>query len=208
MTKILENHTTVAASDAMNVAKDYRLNTRYVRVVMTPTGTVAATGAFTVSAGTLDAGVNYFAEVTVNGVDILGAPVDHTGDNSTTATALAAAITSYVSVPNYTAAAVGAVVTITAVAAGSAPNGFVVAVDAPGDAAVTAVANMADGDEDLGTGSVKLQGRMSPDDTWFDLGTAYTATGFQLVALPQQIRFNVTAATTMSFDAWVDAAPT
>ena len=108
-------------------------------------GAVAATGSFTVTGGTSSAGVNQVLTVTVNGVDILGAAVDHTGDNSTTATALASQINSFASSPDYTASAVGAVVTITAATAGAGPNGFVVSGTVAGDATLGSYVNMSGG---------------------------------------------------------------
>lgn len=108
------------------------------------TPAVAATGGFTVTGGTLGAG-NEIATLTVDGVDILGATVTHTGDNSTTATAIADQINTYTSSPNYTAAAVGAEVTITASVAGAAANGRVVVATPSGDMTVGSVTNMSGG---------------------------------------------------------------
>ena len=59
----------------------------------------------------------------INGVEIMSAPVAFTTNLATTATAVASNITAFASTPNYTAAAVGAVITITASATGSASNG-------------------------------------------------------------------------------------
>lgn len=96
-----------------------------------------ATGGFTVTGGTSNPGTNTIDEVLVNSVDVLGAAVDHTGDNTTTAAAIAAQITSNTSSPNYTATNSGAVVTISAVAgSGSSPNTFTVAVNVSGDPTV------------------------------------------------------------------------
>lgn len=98
---------------------------------------VLATGSIDITGGTSNPGTNTIDTITVNGVDILGAAVDHTGNNSTTATAVAAQITSNTSSPNYTAAAVGAVITITAVAgSGSSPNTFAVSGTVSGDATI------------------------------------------------------------------------
>ena len=108
------------------------------------TPAVAATGGFTVTGGTLGGG-NEIATLTVDGVDILGSTVTHTGDNSTTATAIASAINGYTSSPNYSAAAVGAVLTITAATTGTGPNGFVVVATPSGDMTVGSVANMSGG---------------------------------------------------------------
>jgi hypothetical protein len=104
---------------------------------------VSATGTVTITGGTSGAG-NAVTAVTVNGVAITNASVLHTGDNATTATALANNINSFVSTPDYTAVAVGNSVTITAVTAGTGPNGFVVATALTGDVTTT-TANMAGG---------------------------------------------------------------
>lgn len=56
-----------------------------------------------------------------------------------------------------------------------------------------------------GTVSVKLQGRMDSNDTWFDIGVAFTATGFVTVMLPPQVRINSDITGTASVSAWVDA---
>lgn len=84
---------------------------------------VAATGTVTLTGGA-GGSVN---NVTVNGVTITSGGVLFTTDLATTATAVAANITAYASSPNYTAVAVGPVITITASDAGQGPNGFVVA---------------------------------------------------------------------------------
>jgi len=111
--------------------------------VMGGNAEVLAEGDFRINGGTLGAGVNMITSVTINGVNILGASVDHTGNDATTATAVAAQINSFVSVPNYTAVAVGDEVTITAVAGtGSAPNGFVLNVVEAGDVTTTSLTNM------------------------------------------------------------------
>ena len=85
-------------------------------VAVAGTCTVTLTGG---AAGSVDS-------IEINGVEIMSAPVAFTTDLSTTATAVAANITAFASTPNYTAAAVGAVITITASVTGSASNGEVV----------------------------------------------------------------------------------
>ena len=81
------------------------------------TGTITLAG----SAGSI-------TEITVNDVAITDASVPFNGTIEQTATDLASNITAYTSVPNYTASASGAVVTISAVAGtGSNPNEFVLA---------------------------------------------------------------------------------
>ena len=85
------------------------------------TATVTLTGG---AAGSVDT-------ITVDGVNIMSGSVAFTTDLATTATAVASNINSHTSSPEYTAAAVGAVITISAAsAAGSDPNGFVVLVTA------------------------------------------------------------------------------
>ncbi len=107
----------------------------------------AATGSFTITGGTTGSGsgINGVSALTVNGVAIISGFVDHTGNNSTTATAVAAAINSYTSSPDYTASAVGPIVNIAAVTTGTGPNGYVVTPTAAGTASVGSVNNMAGG---------------------------------------------------------------
>ena len=88
-------------------------------VAVAATATVTLTGG---AAGSVDM-------ITVDGVNIMSGSVAFTTNLSTTATAVASNITSHTSSPEYTAAAVGAVITISAaVGAGSDPNGYQLAV--------------------------------------------------------------------------------
>lgn len=115
---------------------------------VTSGGTVAATaaaGSFEVTGGTLSAGVNKFTTITIDGVAIISAAIDHTGNNSTTASAIAAAITSYASSPDYTASAVGQTVNIVASATGTAANGKTIVVAVAGNATAGNIQNMAGG---------------------------------------------------------------
>ena len=106
---------------------------------------VLATGTLTVTGGTSSAGVNELSLLSVDGVEIITNPVDWATSNSVTATNIATEINGTTSAPNYTAAAVGNVVTITAIAGtGAGPNGFVVAKTEGGDFTAT-TANMAGG---------------------------------------------------------------
>lgn len=104
-----------------------------------------AIGSFDVTAGTSNPGVNAITNVTVNGVAIMSGAVNHTGNNTTTATALANAINSFTSTPDYTATTSGTKVIIQAAVTGTAPNGFVVATTTIGDAATGNVQNMSGG---------------------------------------------------------------
>ena len=85
-------------------------------VAIAATGTVTLTGG---AAGSVDS-------ITVNGVNAMSGAVSFTTDLATTATAVASNINAHTSSPNYTAVAVGAVITITAVTTGSATNGYAV----------------------------------------------------------------------------------
>ena len=106
-------------------------------------GGTAATGTVTITGGTDNPGDN-IRLTRVNGVQIQENSVVHTGDNDTTATAVAAAINATTSSPNYTASATTNVVTITAGEVGVSYNGYVVAVEVDG-AATGSTANMSGG---------------------------------------------------------------
>lgn len=108
------------------------------------TPAVAAVGAFSITGGTLGGG-NQITSITVGGVPILSAPVAHTGDNTTTAVAVANAINSTVSAPEYTATSVGGQVIIAAAVAGAAANGRAVLPVAGGTATVGGIEDMAGG---------------------------------------------------------------
>ena len=88
---------------------------------------VAATATVTLTGGAAGS----VGMITVNSVNIMSGSVAFTTDLATTATAVAANINAHASSPEYTAVAVGPVITISAAsAAGSDPNGYVVAVTA------------------------------------------------------------------------------
>ncbi|AKR54326.1 Flagellar hook-length control protein FliK [Devosia sp. H5989] len=103
-----------------------------------------AAGSFEVTDGASGAG-NEITSVKIDGVDILTGPIAHTGNNSTTASAVAAAINSLTSSPDYSATATGQTVNIQAAATGTAANGKAVIVDVGGTAAVGNIVNMAGG---------------------------------------------------------------
>lgn len=84
-------------------------------VAAAATSTVTLTGG---AAGSVDM-------ITVDGVNIMSGAVAFTTNLSTTATAVAANINAHTSSPEYTASAVGAVITISAaIGVGSDPNGY------------------------------------------------------------------------------------
>lgn len=98
-------------------------NTKNSSVISDRTpATIAATGSMTLTGG----GAGSVNTVKVNGVTITSAAVPFNTDLATTATDVAANITAFTSSPNYTAVAVGAVITITAVTPGTSENGFAV----------------------------------------------------------------------------------
>jgi hypothetical protein len=81
----------------------------------------------TITGGTYNPGVDRISALTINGVGIISGPVDWQSSNENAAFLLAEDINSHTSVPDYTAEANGATVTITAVAGtGATPNGYIV----------------------------------------------------------------------------------
>lgn len=111
-----------------------------------PVVEVLATTTFSITGGTSSPGVNKVNGITVNGVQIMSGAVDWVTSHSDTATAVASNITAHTSAPNYSAAAVGALITISAAAgSGVTPNGFVVVVTVAGDVTASAPAAMSGG---------------------------------------------------------------
>lgn len=84
---------------------------------------VGASGTLTLTGG----GSGSVNTVTVNGVTVTSGAVPFNTDLPTTAADVASNINGHTSSPDYTATADGAVVTITSVATGNTPNGYVVA---------------------------------------------------------------------------------
>lgn len=95
----------------------------------------ALTGGFTVgSVSNFAGGVdNAIANLTVDGIKIMGDPVLHTGDNATTAALVANAINDYQSSPEYRATANGATVNVIIQAAGTTHNGKTLAITVTGN---------------------------------------------------------------------------
>lgn len=122
----------------IDTTKNSSIITDRTPVNVAATGTVTLTGG---ASGSVD-------DITVNGVSIMSASVPFDTDLDTTATAVAANITAHTSSPNYTAAANGAVITITAVTTGSGPNGFAV---------VSTATTITTTDVDMAGGSGALQ---------------------------------------------------
>ena len=95
------------------------------------TGT-AAVGTVVVNAGTQYAG-NDLLFLRVDNVDLISGTIAHTGDNNTTAAAVATAINAKTSTPNYTATSSTATVTITAADKGTVANGKAITSSTQGD---------------------------------------------------------------------------
>ena len=102
-----------------------------------------ATGSFTVAGGSAGSG-NRFA-VSVNGVPLHVGTVQHTGNNTSTAQAIAAAINAAVTTPDYTAAATSAAVLISSAALNDSANGLSIEVTTTGDAAVSGAGTLSGG---------------------------------------------------------------
>lgn len=91
-----------------------------------------ATATFRITGGSQAQTYNTVARVVVNGVDVMGAAIDHTGRNDTTAAAVAAAINAYVT--GYSATASAETVTLTATPGlGASANGYTLQVVTTGD---------------------------------------------------------------------------
>lgn len=108
------------------------------------TDAAAGTFSFEITGGTANV-ANQITVLLFNSVDVLGAAVTHTGDNTTTAAAVATQINNFTSAPDYTATSSGAVVTVKAVDAGATLNGQTPAPTVTGDFAVGNVQAMAGG---------------------------------------------------------------
>lgn len=107
---------------------------------------VRATATITITGGTSSPGLNKIASVTVNAVSLIAGLVNWTTSHPQTATLLANAINNETVNHGYEAAAVGAVVTITAPAAtGDSVNGHALAVMGGGDVTFIASSSMAGG---------------------------------------------------------------
>lgn len=93
-----------------------------------------AAGAFTIYGGSESAGVNTISAITVNGVSVIASALNFSVSPEVTAQAIANAINTHTSSPDYTASATGSTVTINAaVGSGSTPNGYVVSVTVTGN---------------------------------------------------------------------------
>lgn len=108
------------------------------------TPATAPSGSFEVTGGTANV-ANQITNIQIDGVSIINTAVTHTGNNATTAAAVAAAINSFTSSPDYTATASGQTVTITAAATGPTLNGKAIIVTETGNFTTGNFQNMAGG---------------------------------------------------------------
>jgi hypothetical protein len=107
---------TVLATNSLSSNTGKRFKVIIDNLQLAATGSVELTGG---ASGSVDG-------ITVNGVQIMSIAEPFATDLPTTATNVASNITANTSSPNYTASAVGSVITITSVIEGTSPNGFAV----------------------------------------------------------------------------------
>jgi len=137
-----EPFTTTAAkvSDAL-----WGLQVSTVQAAVAPVAPVAATASFSITGGNLTPGENTLESIEINGVEVLGIPVDWTTSNENTAAKTAERINQFGSVPEYTATAAGATVTIAAAEPSAQPNGWAVTVTPGGTVTVSAPSALSGG---------------------------------------------------------------
>jgi hypothetical protein len=100
----------------------------------------------TITGGGYNPGVSRISALSINGVSIISEPVDWQSSNENTAYLLAEEINSHSSVPDYTAEANGATVTIYAApGTGSTPNGYIVSATVGGTVTINNGGVMASG---------------------------------------------------------------
>lgn len=103
-----------------------------------------ATGSFTITGGSSGVG-NQITSVQINGVSLTAGPVSFGPSVDATAQAVASAINAFVSAPDYTAQASGAVVTIASAAKDGSANGRPIVVLTGGNVTVGSFVDMAGG---------------------------------------------------------------
>ena len=94
-------------------------------------GGVQATASFTVTGG-INSPNDRLTFIRAGTLAILTSPIQHNGNNTATAAAIAAAINAFVGNPDFTATSVGATVTITCATPGTAFNGLALSVSVQG----------------------------------------------------------------------------
>jgi hypothetical protein len=140
-----------------------------------------ASGSFEVTGGT--AGGGSVTNIQIDGVSIISGTVGHTGNNATTAAAIAAAINSHTSVPDYTATASGQTVTVTAAATGPGPNGKAIVGTLTGNMTAGNPVNMSGGADATSSRLVALQvNGIEIIDSHVYWTTSHTATAAAIAA--------------------------
>lgn len=145
---------------------------------------VRASATLAVVGGSNDPGVNQVSSITIDGVEVLGTPIDWSGSNESTALRVAQQISSGFTTHGYAASTVGNLITIQAApGTGATPNGYDFVATPTGNVslvpdatmtggvtAVTAVAQVA---------TVTFAGTFEVADTFTIIinGTSYKATG-------------------------------
>jgi len=104
----------------------------------------SASGSFEVTGGSSGVG-NQITDIAIDGVSIVSGPVAFAASNAATASGIAAEINSHTSSPDYSAAAAGQTVTVTAVSTGATVNGKEILVTVGGDVTVGNSALMSGG---------------------------------------------------------------
>jgi hypothetical protein len=143
----------------IDASKNASLISNRTPVAVSATGTVTLTGGV---AGAVNG-------ITVNGVQIMSGAVAFTVNLATTAAAVATNINLFTSSPDYTAVAVGPVITITAVTANGATNGYSVV---PSVTTITATSTDMAGGSDALTASDANKWMFQAE---FDSSTSYNA---------------------------------
>lgn len=117
---------------------DQTLTVNTIQQAVEDVDEVLASCRFRIVGGVASAGVNYISNVSVNGVNVLGANVDYGASAALTAAAVAGQINSHTSSPNYTATASGDTVTIHPLeGTGASPNGYGLSVTTAGAVLIT-----------------------------------------------------------------------
>lgn len=107
-------------------------------------GGTYATASFKVTGG-INSSSDTVAQIRLGTIPLLSAPVQHNGNNASTAAAIAAAITAFTGNPKFNATATDNMVTITATVPGSSLNGLVLSVQTTGGFTVGTLVNLVGG---------------------------------------------------------------
>lgn len=157
-----------ASAGELTISAPILNNTTYNGVATTAsaTGGMTASPTSTTFSGASGGGIS---SVKVDGVEVMNSTISWGTSNSATAAAIASAIGSYTSSPEYAGSSSGPEVTVTAAAgSGSGPNGYALAVTTFGDVTVGSIQNLSGGvDQDSPSAqvnSVTLSGTFEAAD--------------------------------------------